>query len=199
MMNTTQNKDKIPVMRELDGIYFRVHRNGKKCDRCFSDLTPNERKSVLERYDTPALKSMCYILADTIRSLGDTLNLVGYEPVMPDKEVLSQTEFFEDVYLMILRDKNTDETDAVMVWNKDGDLESSANEILVANAENRKPENRTDTITIELEMELMVMTEQWCEEHSITLEQFFYAFIEFCVQPQHQNKVNELMKGYKNE
>ncbi len=199
MMNTTPNNDKIPVMRELDGIYFRVSRNGKNCNRCFSDLTQNEQKSVLEKYDAPALKNMCYILADTLRGLGDTLNVVGYEPIIPDKEVLSQTEFFDDVYLMVLRDKNTNETDAVMVWNKDGDLESTANEILIVNAENRKPENRTDTITIELEMDLMIKSEQWCEEHSITLEQFFYAFIEFFVQPEHQHKVNEVMKGFKNE
>ena len=198
-MNTTPNNDKIPVMRELDGIYFRVERDGKWCNRCFSDLTVTEREKVLEDYDVDGAKRMCCIITDALRRLGDELNVKCCEPVMEDKDILSETEVLEDVYLMVYKDRETQQNDAVMVWNTDGDLEGAADEILTANAEHRKPENKTDTMTIELSMELMAVAEQWCIDKKITLEQFFYAFVEFCVQPKHQAKVDEVMRGLKNE
>ena len=61
--------------RELDGYYFRVKRNGKWCSVCFSDLTENEMKEMLENRNTDWLKSLCIGLGKRIREIGDELNL----------------------------------------------------------------------------------------------------------------------------
>lgn len=63
--------------RDLDGVYFRVKRDGKFESICFSDLTKEERESIVADKDTEWLKSMVFILADTIKKIGDTLDIVG--------------------------------------------------------------------------------------------------------------------------
>lgn len=59
--------------KNLDGVYFRVNRDGKWDDICFSDLTKEERNEVMENRDIEWLKSMCQILADTIAGIGEQL------------------------------------------------------------------------------------------------------------------------------
>lgn len=59
--------------RDLDGVYFRVNRDGKWMDICFSDLTKEERDTVCKGRDVFWLKSLCNILADTIYKMGDYL------------------------------------------------------------------------------------------------------------------------------
>lgn len=44
--------------RELDGCYFRVKRDGKYEPICFSDLTKEERDTILEGRDAQWLKSL---------------------------------------------------------------------------------------------------------------------------------------------
>lgn len=61
--------------RELDGYYFRVHRNNKWQTICFSDLTEREMKEVMEDMDVEWLKSLAIGLGKTIRNIGDQLNL----------------------------------------------------------------------------------------------------------------------------
>lgn len=64
--------------RNLDGAYFRVERNGKWESICFTDLTMEERNKVMEKNkDVQWLMSMCKYLADTIREIGDALNIFG--------------------------------------------------------------------------------------------------------------------------
>lgn len=63
--------------RELDGVYFRIERDGKYQNICFSDLTPDEREKVLEGRTEDWLKSLCGILADTIKKIGDEFDIVG--------------------------------------------------------------------------------------------------------------------------
>lgn len=63
--------------RNLDGVYFRVERNGKWDNVCFSDLTKDERNSVMENRSMEWLKNMCHILADTIANIGEQFDLVG--------------------------------------------------------------------------------------------------------------------------
>ena len=41
-----------PVERELDGVYFHVERNGSFKNICFSDLTADEQRAVISKYDT---------------------------------------------------------------------------------------------------------------------------------------------------
>lgn len=47
------------INRELDGCYFRIQRDGKWQNICFSDLTEIERDSVMKDRDERWLKSLC--------------------------------------------------------------------------------------------------------------------------------------------
>lgn len=62
--------------RELDGIYFRVERDGKWGSACFSDLTEEQMRDVLKDKDADFLRSMCVVLGQRIRYIGDQLNIV---------------------------------------------------------------------------------------------------------------------------
>ena len=62
--------------RRLDGIYFRVQRDDKWGNVCFSDLTQKEMERVMENRDVDWLKSMCIQLGKTIRRIGDELDIV---------------------------------------------------------------------------------------------------------------------------
>lgn len=61
--------------RDLDGIYFRVKRDGKWDNVCFSDLTDEEMDAVLEGRDVEWLKSVCKILGRTIKRIGDEFDI----------------------------------------------------------------------------------------------------------------------------
>ena len=63
--------------RNLDGVYFRIQRDGKWENICFSDLTTQERVEVMKDKGEVWLKSLSCILADTIRNIGDKMGLVG--------------------------------------------------------------------------------------------------------------------------
>lgn len=63
--------------RDLDGLYFRVERDGKWRNICFSDLTQKERYEVMKDKDEAWLKSTCNYLADRVRQLGDNFDIVG--------------------------------------------------------------------------------------------------------------------------
>lgn len=65
--------------RNLDGVYFRVERDGKWGNACFSDLTEAERDKVLEGRNTDWLKFMCCHLADVIKEIGDQFDIVRGE------------------------------------------------------------------------------------------------------------------------
>lgn len=62
--------------RNLDRIYFRVCRNGKWDNVCFSDLTQEEMKNVMKNRDGNWLKSLCIQLGKNIRNIGDELDIV---------------------------------------------------------------------------------------------------------------------------
>ena len=66
----------IQTKRNLDGIYFRVQRDEKWGNACFSDLTQEEMERVMENRDIDWLKSMCIQLGKTIRRIGDELGIV---------------------------------------------------------------------------------------------------------------------------
>lgn len=40
-----------PAKRDLDGVYFRVMRDGQMTNRCFSDLTKEEQDLIMDEYD----------------------------------------------------------------------------------------------------------------------------------------------------
>lgn len=62
--------------RNLDGCYFRVKRDGKWQDICFSDLTKEEQKLMLKDKNEEWLKRLCFYLADLIKDIGDKLDIV---------------------------------------------------------------------------------------------------------------------------
>lgn len=72
--------DKNPEFRELDGVFFRVQRNNKWQNICFSDLTEEEMDKILEGRNEEWLRNLCKILGQTIRKIGDELNIsMSYE------------------------------------------------------------------------------------------------------------------------
>lgn len=62
--------------RNLDGIYFRVERDGKWDNVCFSDMTQEEMESVMSNKDVYWLKSMCIQLGKKIRNIGNLFDIV---------------------------------------------------------------------------------------------------------------------------
>lgn len=65
--------------RGLDGVFFRVCREGKWQSLCFSDLTEDEMNEVLKDRNEDWLKSLCIILGKRIRKIGDILDLTTEE------------------------------------------------------------------------------------------------------------------------
>lgn len=63
--------------RNLDGVFFRIKRNGFFDNVCFSDLTEEEMDSMLSGRDVKWLKSLCKILGKTIKKIGDDLDIVN--------------------------------------------------------------------------------------------------------------------------
>lgn len=64
------------MKRNLDGVYFRVKRDEKWENICFTDLTMEEREGLIESKSAEWLKSMVLHLANVIESIGEDLNLV---------------------------------------------------------------------------------------------------------------------------
>ena len=67
---------------DLDGIYFRVERDGKWQSLCVSDLTPEELKSVTKDWDCNQLTIVAKELSCTLKGMFD------YPSVHTDKASL---------------------------------------------------------------------------------------------------------------
>ena len=65
--------------RNLDGIYFRIKRDGKYQNICFSDLTSEEREEIANARERSAewWKSVAYHLADRIMVIGNEFDIEG--------------------------------------------------------------------------------------------------------------------------
>ena len=61
--------------RYLDGVYFRIKRNGKYENVCFSDLTEEEMNEVMNNKDEKWLKSLAVILGKKIKEIGDQFDI----------------------------------------------------------------------------------------------------------------------------
>ena len=61
------------MKRNLDGVYFRM---GKE-SVCFLDLTEEQQDEVMKNRSDEWLKSLCKILANTIKTIGDQLDIYG--------------------------------------------------------------------------------------------------------------------------
>lgn len=64
------------MVRNLDGCYFRVQRDGKWQSICFSDLTKDEREDVMNGKGPDWLKSLCHHLADQLTLIGEQFDIV---------------------------------------------------------------------------------------------------------------------------
>ena len=68
-----------PIRRNLDGVYYRVIRDGKYVNRCFTDLTESEQDRIMTEYNAEQLRRLCRYLCIIIRQIGDMLDLVRDE------------------------------------------------------------------------------------------------------------------------
>ena len=66
-----------PKKRNLDGVYFRIRRDDKWYDLCFSDLTEEERTKVMEKRNKEWVMALANILANAIHNIGDQLDLTA--------------------------------------------------------------------------------------------------------------------------
>ena len=62
--------------RNLDGVYFRVNRDGKWQNICFSDLEEHEIDKVLEGKSMEWVISLAKILGKRIKEIGDELDIM---------------------------------------------------------------------------------------------------------------------------
>ena len=69
------NNNKYPQERNLDGIYYRIKREGEYKSVCFTDMTKEEQIAILENFDREYLINFCLILAEQYRELGDELDI----------------------------------------------------------------------------------------------------------------------------
>lgn len=63
--------------RNLDGVYFRIKRDDEWQNICFSDLTEDEREDVGRGRSVEWWKSLAYRMADSLKEIGDTFDIVG--------------------------------------------------------------------------------------------------------------------------
>ncbi len=67
------------LKRNLDGVYFRVEREGKFQSICYSDLTDAEMDEVIKDWPADSLRRMCKVLGQALRNIGDAAELVMVE------------------------------------------------------------------------------------------------------------------------
>lgn len=65
-----------PEIMELDGVYFRVCREGEWKSISFTDLTADEQSDVLSKMSQLELRRMVVILARAVRDLGEAFEIV---------------------------------------------------------------------------------------------------------------------------
>lgn len=63
------------VNRNLDGMFFRIKRDGRYQNICFSDMTTEERLEVLKDKDVEFMRRMCLIMAEKMGEIGDKYDI----------------------------------------------------------------------------------------------------------------------------
>lgn len=64
-----------PTIRDMDGVYFRVKRNGEYHAICWSDLTDEEREQMSGGRPLEWWREMALIMTRQLRYVGDELDL----------------------------------------------------------------------------------------------------------------------------
>ena len=65
-----------PIKRDLDGCYFRVKRDGRWGNVCFSDLTAEEIEEIIGSRSAEWWKSLACHLGERLRMVGDKFDIV---------------------------------------------------------------------------------------------------------------------------
>ena len=63
--------------RKLDGMFFRIMRDGKACNVCVSDMTAEEQDSLFTGQSPEYLRKVIWHLSDALHGLGDQFDLRG--------------------------------------------------------------------------------------------------------------------------
>lgn len=66
-----------PVKRDLDGCYFRVQREGKWHNLCFSDLTDEERLEATKGKSLYWHQRMLEYMTKQLRNVGDHFDIMA--------------------------------------------------------------------------------------------------------------------------
>ena len=74
------------IKRNLDGVYFRIQRDGKWDSICFTDLTDDEMDEVLKGRGREWILGLAKILAKTIQNIGYQFDLVGKNTVDDEED-----------------------------------------------------------------------------------------------------------------
>lgn len=69
-----------PIKYNMDGMYFRVERNGKFENVCLSDMTNEERLKKMDWWNPDNMKSVINFLCETLREIGDTYGFIASDP-----------------------------------------------------------------------------------------------------------------------
>lgn len=68
-LSKQEEATRYPTVLELDGVYYRVNRNGKGVNRCFSDLTEAEKEEFMSTLSVEGLKRLCRVLSESLRTV----------------------------------------------------------------------------------------------------------------------------------
>lgn len=79
-----EGDEKMKVQRNLDGVFFRVQRDGKWLNVCYSDMNEDERKFVIyDRMDKRPLdeqvtyyRQLAELMADQLYDMGEQLGVM---------------------------------------------------------------------------------------------------------------------------
>lgn len=74
-MGHEEERIEYPVQRDLDGMYFRVERNGEWRNVCLTDLTDEEYAWIVGNHSDTWCRSALRILRDVVREIGDATGL----------------------------------------------------------------------------------------------------------------------------
>ena len=69
MVDKQEEAKNYPTVLELDGIFYRVCRDGKWQNRCFSDLTKIEQEAFMSTLSPEGLKRICLVLSESLRTI----------------------------------------------------------------------------------------------------------------------------------
>lgn len=69
MVEKQEETKSYPTVLELDGIFYRVCRDEKWENRCFSDLTRSEQEAFMSTLSPEGLKRICIVLSESLRTI----------------------------------------------------------------------------------------------------------------------------------